>query len=79
LPADADRVVRELELMRSEGDKQALLLVEEIKSHSSATQRLLESRLKVSHEDDVMYFTTLVILLFKNGLFAILLTAGGDR
>jgi hypothetical protein len=48
--AEAERLARELELIKKEGDKQATLMVEEVKSRSVTAQRLIENRLKEESE-----------------------------
>ena len=44
--SESDRLARDLELMKSEGDKQATMMVEEVKSKSISAQRVVEARLK---------------------------------
>ena len=48
--AESDRLARDLELMKSEGDKQATMMVEEVKAKSVSAQRVVEARLKEEAE-----------------------------
>ena len=47
---DANLLRNEMEILRSQGDQQASLVVEEIKTRSMSTQKLLEGRLREEAE-----------------------------
>ena len=49
-PVDANLLRNEMDILKTQGDQHALLVVEEIKTRSMSTQKLLEARLREEAE-----------------------------